>query len=59
MHPVNVSEFQKARQGELLGAADSWRSSHPCGMPSLRQRLGARLIAVGVRLSGNARSGGR
>ena len=59
MHPLYVSEFQKARQEELVCAAETWRLSHPQGAPSLRQRAGARLIAVGSRLIGDAHPEGR
>jgi hypothetical protein len=53
MHPLHVSEFQKDRQEELVGAADAWRLAHPCGRHTLRYRTGARLMNLSRRLMGN------
>lgn len=58
MHPLYLTEFQKERQEELLGAAEAWRLSHgPSPHTSLRARGGSRLISLGHRLAGDA--GGR
>lgn len=50
MHPLYVSELNKSRQEELVGAAEAWRLTH-VRRRSLRDRAGARLIALGTRLA--------
>ena len=50
MDPLYVSHLHRGRHDELVAAAEAWRLSHQGPRPHFRQRVGARLVAVGARL---------
>lgn len=51
MHPVIVGQLAQERVRSLVAEADAARLARSAASPSLRRRVGLRLIATGERLA--------